>query len=68
MRFDRPATPIEGDERTIHGFLFLPRHIAGQVRWLEFATIRQRMARLMVDDEYGPEEILDWIDIAWVNP
>lgn len=50
-----------GDVRTINKFLFLPRTINGQSRWLEWARIKQ---------EYRPGSWSDgpyWEDIEWVD-
>lgn len=41
MRFI-DKTPSIGDERVIKVFLFIPRKIGRDIRWLETAKIRQR--------------------------
>lgn len=33
--------PHDEDTRTIHRFLWLPRTISDETRWLEWATIKQ---------------------------
>lgn len=55
--------PKRGDERVIEKFLFFPRTIGTEKRWLEFAKIRQRY------DSAGiakTEKV--WKDVAWVEP
>lgn len=50
-----------GDERVIRRFLLFPKEIKGEVRWLEWASIRQQLNGRTTHD--GPE----WVDIAWVD-
>ena len=50
--------------RIIKRFLFLPRTVRGETRWLEFAEIEQRVAKKS-DKFLIP--YLDWQDEYWVN-
>ena len=50
----------EGDMRTIYKFLFLPRKIGGEARWLEGAKILQRYSEGTWAGGEG------WKDIEWV--
>lgn len=45
----------KGDSRIITKFLFLPRAIAGETRWLEKATWKQEYWGVV------------WLDLCWVN-
>lgn len=52
-----------GNMRTVRRFLFLPRKLRGEIRWLEFSQIRQ---------EYMPSSFNDtcpgyWVDREWVD-
>ena len=42
--------------RTIEVFLWLPRTVAGETRWLQFAKIRQER-----------DHIQEWHDMWWVE-
>ena len=45
MRFIKtPLSYKEGDERTITKFLLLPVTIGNETRWLETATIKQKVS------------------------
>jgi hypothetical protein len=41
MRWTNKPGPTWGDVREIRKFLWLPLEIKYEVRWLEFATVRQ---------------------------
>jgi len=48
-----------GDTRVISRFLFFPRSINGECRWMERASIKQKLERNWVDSV--------WVDISWEN-
>jgi hypothetical protein len=52
--------PTIGDTRIIKRFLFLPRCIEGEVRWLEFVKIKQMYKINYMDAD-------SWYDIAFVD-
>lgn len=51
--------PREGDMRTITRFLFLPKHIGNEVRWLEVVKIKQ------VAECYQGCSIVFWDGAQW---
>lgn len=64
MRWKKEAPPKHGDIRVIRRFLFLPRTINNERRWLEFAHIYQRW-----DDGqwcWIPAMPI-WIDFQWAD-
>lgn len=77
-REDR-ANPKEEELRNITTFLFTPRCIRGETRWLEVVTIRQQFheSRLVhCRNEYGGVylnvlcsewEDVDFLDIGWMK-
>ena len=75
MRFKfKPAEKEqEGDVRTIKKFLFLPKWINDEVRWLEVAYIEQAKktgSRLQCGhDQYDMQmnHYFYWLDIAFVG-
>ena len=54
-----PPPPKKGDTRTIRVFLWLPRIIGNEGRWLTWAEIKQEFA------EAG--RWLEWVDKEWAN-
>ena len=57
MKWKVKQPPKIGDTRTIRRFLWLPRRIGDEYRWLEWAEIRQGY--------FGPS--VGWGDRAWGN-
>ena len=53
-----------GDERVVTKFLWLPKTINREMRWLEVATWRERYA-------YSPPDIfwysMEWLPVDWVE-
>ena len=47
---------IVGTTRIRSGFLFLPKRIYGELRWLEFAKWEERL-----DSDF------DWLRIRWIS-
>lgn len=61
-----------GDRVTKKSFLFFPKTINNQTRWLEFATYEQEFRKggteNKVDGGWGSRwESSHWKDIRWVN-
>jgi len=68
----RKKQPKEGATRVKSGFLWLPKYIKGEWRWLETATWKQvRMRRwYAVPDVPSHERMqtyLKWVNINWVK-
>ena len=49
-----------GDKRIIKKFLFIPKMLEGQWRWLCFARIEQQYHEIVNDVRY-------WSDVKWIN-
>ena len=72
MRFklDKPARESDYRKtRTIHKFLWLPRMINYEIRWLEGALIEQRVDYNLHLGNYPSESYKKyyWKDIRWVD-
>lgn len=59
MRWKEKEKPGLGHFRARWGFLFFPKNIAGEVRWLEFARWEERFTRGKLYDS--------WWEIRWLN-
>jgi hypothetical protein len=59
MRIYSKANAKDGDERTITKFLLFPVEIDNETRWLEKATILQKMNCWSYGD--------DWENVKFVN-
>ena len=62
MRFKRPQS---GDIRTRKGFLFFPKTIDNETRWLEKATWTQFCE--VWEDVFLFGTVREWKDFAWIN-
>ena len=51
---------IKGEIRTVKKFLFFPKKIGDEIRWLERASIRQKFTKNYREDKY-------WKDEKWEN-
>jgi len=64
--------PEEGDERIVDGFLWFPKYLDREWRWLEHAKwlqIVRRLTQIVPDSGYSPgQTYLSWCDTEWVNP
>lgn len=61
MRWTKSVPPKIGDTRIIKKFLFLPKRIGVDIRWLEFAYVFQ---------QYVPEtnyKIAHWADMYFTK-
>lgn len=68
MRWKAKPKLIEGNTRTIKRFLFFPRCINKEWRWLEFASIDQKAEYVCVYANYmGKSYELGWVDQSWAN-
>ncbi|MFN7883113.1 MAG: hypothetical protein ACK5PF_08890 [bacterium] len=73
MRFYTQAPAPENGQRIRRAFLFLPKGIKGEWRWMEDATWREvsQSYEVMVGDpvfecEYRPRQ--RWVAEEWVTP
>lgn len=69
MRWTHEPPPKKGDIRTRSGFLWWPKTIAGQTRWLERATWMQGVyygSPGYYEAVAGLKEWL-WFDAEWVD-
>jgi hypothetical protein len=57
--------PKIGDKRTVKKFLFLPKTIKEETRWLEWAIIEQQY--LDSSGDIFVNNCPVWIDINWIN-
>lgn len=66
--FERPAkrSPKVGDLRSRSGYLFFPKKIQGQWRWLEQASWTERYSLDWVSSFSGTH-YYKWKSIAWVE-
>jgi len=55
--------PPAGTKRIVSKFLFLPKHIKGECRWLEYATFEQACIRGILD----PILHWAWVDKRWID-
>jgi hypothetical protein len=60
--------PTQGQKRKKTKFLFLPKKLKGETRWLEFATIWQvgTLCSYTVDGYLNQR--LCWKDVGWADP
>ena len=65
MRF-KHENRIPGQQRVISKFLFIPKRIGDETRWLEKATIRQTLNLMRGDAESGGRWC-EWIDTEWID-
>lgn len=61
MRWKQKPKPKEGDIRIIKKFLFFPKKIEDETRWLESAYIVQEYIRYQVEWSIN----YTWKDISW---
>ncbi len=55
----KSKTNLDGDNRIIRRFLFIPKTLQEQTRWLELARIKQVFVNGILNDY--------WRDIEWVD-
>jgi len=70
MRFYSTSTPpIIGSHRVIIKFLFLPKKLNNEKRWLEFSIIKQRYVKwqknYMKAGEVVVKDVQEWVDVGW---
>lgn len=63
MRWKRPA---QGEGRTKTAFLFFPKEIGGETRWLQKATWLEEVMY------YGPRDVQkithwEWVAVRWLD-
>lgn len=72
LKVKNKPEPKENDERVIAGFLFLPKKIGNEWRWMERAKWRQKLVRVPYIPPpgvpgYTPgQTCLDWRPLEWV--
>ena len=68
MKWCKPPELIEGEQRTVRRFLWFPKCLNREWRWLEFADIRQKVVKFDVGGsmQWGYYKNA-WHDIAWGN-
>lgn len=71
MKWKQYKRPNIGDERIITKFLWFPRTIMEETRWLEVASFRQRARCCETDcldyEDGGCYCNRYWLDSAWTN-
>ena len=55
----------EGKERIVNKFLLIPRCIDSETRWLEKATIKQKLVK-RIDFTGGGGYWYEWEDVCWM--
>lgn len=68
MRWGPKPEPMVGDIRNRCTFLFLPKELGGQTRWLELAAIRQEWKPVIKWSGWDTYRDCEWVDVAWSNP
>lgn len=58
--------PDIGDKRTRKKFLFLPKTIAGETRWLESAEFEEEYVTIVVASKSGPTQKERWVETKWI--
>lgn len=60
--------PKEGDHRIVDRFLFFPKCIDDEWRWLEFASIGQKCKMLasLSPDPSTELKYPGWVDVGWI--
>jgi len=54
-----------GKKRIIHKFLWIPKRIEDEMRWLEFATFEQEVYSF--DNWETGELVYKWINLRWID-
>jgi len=64
----KPPVQI-GSTRVIRKFLFLPKYIDGEIRWFEYAEIKQRYMKLtrLIPGMKTKNTVVTWADIEWAD-
>ena len=55
MRWELKIDPLNGEERIVEKFLWIPTRIGRDVRWLEFTIIKQKYNRI------------EWNNVKWLK-
>ena len=58
----RKVKPKDGDRRIVRVFLFFPRKLEGEWRWLEMATIEQWYVETITYDYGMPLLVGQWVN------
>lgn len=64
MKWTKKYPPVltKGESRIVRRFLFLPRRIGEEVRWLGFVRIRQEANTKQWVSDAGGYEYIGWCD------
>jgi hypothetical protein len=65
MRWIKKPKPQIDDTRIVTRFLFFPKCIDGECRWLETAQIKQRYDP--GQNGYPPLYFMEWVDDCWLK-
>lgn len=65
MRYKITNIKKEGQERIINKFLFIPKRIGNEYRWLETASFKQKLYYIF--DITCGSDWWEWRDIEWVE-
>lgn len=64
MKWQFPIPPSRNDMRIRRGFLWFPKRIGYELRWLENAIWRQRYVEISQSDA---KDSFRWIDYEWIG-
>jgi len=67
MRWNDPEPPKIGDHRTCSGFLWWPKKIWRETRWLENATWSQEYEHEQFYDGCNVVSYYKWTDLCWLE-
>ena len=69
MRMQGKKQPKVGDSRIIRRFLFFPKTIGAEKRWLERTDIMQEYKEIYreIQDEYGCFHVYPYPNYKWVD-
>jgi hypothetical protein len=68
MRWTHPTPPKKGDTRTVTAFLWWPKRIGTESRWLERTSWTERARSCEIVGEPATIGLWDWLPLGWVNP
>ena len=67
MRWTDPEPPKLGEYRECSGFLWFPRCIDNETRWLEFAAWKQKYVEKHPNQTGATFKYCKWEDFCWEN-
>ena len=60
---DRPTPPMYSHKRTKRAFLWFPKKIGGETRWLETASWKERY----LPTHHYSDDPSSWVAMYWIN-